>query len=113
MARSQLFTEEQKTAAWSRTADIMKAYSDEMVKRWNSETDTLRHPILRQENRFTLAPWWHCRHCPSAAQCPQCLSAASVLSSYGGAIEVDIPNKLLIISHMYSSPLPKSIYCIG
>ena len=40
-ARSQLFTEEQKTEAWSRTADIMKTYSDELVKRWNSEIDTL------------------------------------------------------------------------
>lgn len=39
--RKKEFTGEQKRASWDRTADIVKMYSEEMVKRWNGEIDTL------------------------------------------------------------------------
>ena len=35
------FTEEEKTKAWERTASVVKAYSDELVDKWNQEIDTL------------------------------------------------------------------------
>lgn len=38
--RETLFTVDEKTKAWSETAEIVKTYSDEMVKRWNAEIDT-------------------------------------------------------------------------
>ncbi|KAH9912336.1 uncharacterized protein BXZ73DRAFT_29345, partial [Epithele typhae] len=34
-------TEEEKADAWARTVDVIKTYSDEMVRRWNAEIDTL------------------------------------------------------------------------
>lgn len=38
--RGTLFTPDEKAKAWSETAEIVKTYSDEMVKRWNAEIDT-------------------------------------------------------------------------
>ena len=44
------YTEEEKQAAWDETARIVKDYSDELVKRWKEEIDTLlvyvRRPCL-------------------------------------------------------------------
>ena len=36
-----MFSDEEKARAWSQTADVVKTYSDEMVKRWNMEIDAL------------------------------------------------------------------------
>lgn len=38
--RETLFLPDEKAKAWSDTAEIVKSYSDEMVKRWNAEIDT-------------------------------------------------------------------------
>ncbi|RDX52265.1 hypothetical protein OH76DRAFT_1345532, partial [Lentinus brumalis] len=35
------YTPDQKAEAWSKTAEIIKVYSDDMVAKWNSEIDTL------------------------------------------------------------------------
>ncbi|KAI0704106.1 hypothetical protein C8Q76DRAFT_823743 [Earliella scabrosa] len=35
------FTEDEKKDAWDKTARVVKAYSDELVDRWNKEIDTL------------------------------------------------------------------------
>ena len=35
------YTEDQKKTAWDGTAKIVKDYSDELVKRWKEEIDTL------------------------------------------------------------------------
>ncbi|KAI0698818.1 hypothetical protein C8Q76DRAFT_802885 [Earliella scabrosa] len=39
--RKKEFTDDQKKHAWDKTADTVKTYSEEMVKRWNGEIDTL------------------------------------------------------------------------
>ena len=36
-----LYTEEEKTRAWAETTGIVKTYSDEMIRRWKEEIDTL------------------------------------------------------------------------
>ncbi|KAI0368235.1 hypothetical protein BV20DRAFT_480261 [Pilatotrama ljubarskyi] len=38
---SRRFTESEKAQAWSRTTDIVKTYSDDLIKRLNAEIDTL------------------------------------------------------------------------
>lgn len=35
-----MYTQEQKTKAWSDAAEMVQMYSDEMVKRWKEEIDT-------------------------------------------------------------------------
>ncbi|RPD67899.1 hypothetical protein L226DRAFT_527579 [Lentinus tigrinus ALCF2SS1-7] len=40
-ARKTFFTEDERAKAWDKTAELVKTYSDEMVKRWNEEIDTL------------------------------------------------------------------------
>ncbi|KAI0753559.1 hypothetical protein C8Q80DRAFT_520128 [Daedaleopsis nitida] len=35
------YSEQQKAEAWAKTAGVVKTYSDELVKRWNTEIDTL------------------------------------------------------------------------
>ena len=37
----EVYTEEEKKTAWDETARVVKEYSDEMVKRWKEEIDTL------------------------------------------------------------------------
>lgn len=39
--RKSEYTDDQREQAWSKTADIVKTYSDEIVRRWNQEIDTL------------------------------------------------------------------------
>ena len=36
-----MYTPEECALAWSETAGVVKTYSDEMVKRWKEEIDTL------------------------------------------------------------------------
>lgn len=35
-----MFSAEEKAKAWSESADIVKTYSDDMIKRFNTEIDT-------------------------------------------------------------------------
>ena len=39
--RKSFFTDAERADAWEKTAEIVEKYSDEMVKRWNGEIDTL------------------------------------------------------------------------
>lgn len=38
--RKDLYRPEETEKAWSDAADVVKVYSDDMIKRWNAEIDT-------------------------------------------------------------------------
>ena len=50
--RARFYSDDEKTLAWSETADIVKAYSDEMIQRWKEEIDTL---LVFVRKPFSLA----------------------------------------------------------
>lgn len=56
---SDVYTQEQKTKAWSDTAEMVQTYSDEMIKRWKEEIDTylvfVRRPNIRSRKFISLS----------------------------------------------------------
>lgn len=38
--RDKVYTQDEKTEAWSDAAGMVQKYSDEMIKRWKEEIDT-------------------------------------------------------------------------
>ena len=50
--RKTFFTDAERADAWEKTAEIVEKYSDEMVKRWNGEIDTLLVYVRVDTDRF-------------------------------------------------------------
>ncbi len=52
---SDVYTQEQKTKAWSDAAEMVQTYSDETIKRWKEEIDTYLVFVRRLDIRSHIS----------------------------------------------------------